>query len=374
MRKYPLFLLIIICCSIQTTFSQTKKITGIIKDNNGRAVSSATIMEKTSNAGTISDSAGMFSLELKPGAILYISRVGFADTLVNVGMENSVTIVLRTTANALTDVSVQTKVYQDPQKTGAINGTINNERISNGLQDYNKAEINSSGPIPLASNTSREGISNWTFSNGPVSNTIYFGGGIPVFSAVKETRGSKYLLEDWGKGSVVMMNGDHLNTSALLFNYDKISKALLITADKKILIEVNKDSMQAFSITNADGEEYKYQRVAAINPNNFYQPLVANAEKYSAFKLPQTKFVKSDYHSNGLVETGTPYDEYVDTYEYYIVMPGGKTFQKLADLKSKSIKAALATDAAKVDTYFSQHKREDVNEVFLTGLVSFLNE
>lgn len=374
MKKYCIFFIVFTLAGFQISFSQIKSVTGVIKDINGKPVSSATIQVKETNTGTISDSSGLFRLELKPNSLLYVSRVGFADTTINVGGETSVTIVLRYNGTVLNDVSVKSKIYTDPEKTGAINGTANDQKISNGLEDYTKSQANSFGPTLIATNTGDAGNSTWIFSNGPVGNTLYMGGGVPVFSAQKETKGSRYLLEDWGKGSVMINNGDQLNTSSLYFNYDKIGKTLLMTSDKKILIEVNKDSLRSFSVVNPDGQEFKFQRVPQINPGGFYQPLVQSADKYSLYKMLQTKFVKSNYKSDGLVETGTPYDEYVDTYEYYIVMPGNKAFQKLTDLKSKTIKAALSVDAAKVDSYFSQHKREDVNEIFLMGLVDFLNQ
>jgi hypothetical protein len=53
--------------------------------------------------------------------------------------------------------------------------------------------------------------------------------------------------------------------------------------------------------------------------------LIAKGTKYAVYKLTTTKFVKSNYHTDGVTLTGNPYDEYIDKHKYYLVTPGNKS-------------------------------------------------
>ncbi len=373
MKKQALSLFVFLFSGFQLLNAQTHSVTGIVKDEKGKPLHSATVQVKDTKLGTITDSSGLFIINASTDAFLLISRIGYADTMVNVNNQSDISIVLRSTINALSDVSVKGRVKTDPQQTGASNGTINDQAIANGLSDAKKSSYSGSTPQPTYQ-TGPEGVGSINAPDIPAVNTIYFGGSVPIFSAPKETRGSRYMFADWVKGKAYTQSGDAVNNNDLVFNYDKVGRKLLVTADRKILVEVDKSNLQSFSLTNSDGEEYHFERVDHLNPDLFYQTLVKNISKYSLYKLLSTNFVKSDYHSDGLVESGTPYDEYVDTYEYYIVMPDGKSYQKLTDLKAKSIKTALSNESVKVDAYFSDHKHEDVNEYFLSGLIDYLNK
>ena len=211
-------------------------------------------------------------------------------------------------------------------------------------------------------------LSKGTTNNGSTTNT----GTMVSFAHKEDTKGSRYLFNDWAKGSVVGSNNVAINNDSLLFNYDKINHDLYLTSDKVSAINVDKDKVKSFSLKGADGNMYNFEKVPLINPNVFFQPINETADKYSVYKLTKTRFVKSDFRSDGMVETGKNYDEFVDEDEYYIVLPGAKEFKKI-DLKKKSIKQALPQDAAKVDTYFAQHKQDDVNDAFLKNLITFLN-
>jgi hypothetical protein len=82
--------------------------------------------------------------------------------------------------------------------------------------------------------------------------------------------------------------------------------------------------------------------------------------------------VRSNYISNGLVESGNNYDEYVDKQTYYWVDQKNEK-AGIFELKKKSIKEAFASEAAKVDAYFSLHKHEDVDDNFVKKLIIYLN-
>jgi hypothetical protein len=123
------------------------------------------------------------------------------------------------------------------------------------------------------------------------------------------------------------------------------------------------------------GKPMTFVRLEAIQPNVFFQQLVdpgTTGSGYGLYKLTKTHFKKADYHTDGMIESGNNYDEYVDESEYYLVMPGGKDVKKV-ELKKKSIREALAEVRQKTDDFFGFHRGDDINENFLIGLVSSLN-
>lgn len=202
---------------------------------------------------------------------------------------------------------------------------------------------------------------------------IYKGSGIPTFSTKEQTKGSRYLFTDWVPGRLITTVGETINHSELLYNYDKISKGLLVTADKKIVIEVNKDNIQFFAL-KYDSAELQFEKVPRIDPLNFYQVIVKDTTKYSLYKQTKTVFIKSSYTTDGIFEYGNKYDEYVDNFTWYIVKKGSPDIISLPDLRAKTIKIALHAEAETVNKYFQQHRSETINEIFLSDLVNQLNQ
>ena len=91
------------------------------------------------------------------------------------------------------------------------------------------------------------------------------------------------------------------------------------------------------------------------------------------YKFIKTTFIKSDYHTNGLSETGKPYDEYKDESDYYIVTIAEKKFQQF-DLKKKSIKTTFGSVSSRTDEFFAQHKNDITDEQFLKDLFNYLGQ
>lgn len=72
---------------------QQKNIKGVISDNQGPVIG-ATIMEKGTNNGTVTDIDGKFSLSVKPGATLVISYIGYKTQEITVGNNSEFNISL----------------------------------------------------------------------------------------------------------------------------------------------------------------------------------------------------------------------------------------------------------------------------------------
>ena len=91
------------------------------------------------------------------------------------------------------------------------------------------------------------------------------------------------------------------------------------------------------------------------------------------YKSLKTQFTKADYTSNGLIQSGKKYDEYVDNFEYYLTFNTSNTFVKV-ELKEKAIKKVLVNNEQKVGTFFEMHRSNKLTESMLAELILYLNE
>jgi hypothetical protein len=202
-------------------------------------------------------------------------------------------------------------------------------------------------------------------------NTHAVGSFVNFHGDKQDTKGSRLLFADWVGGSVINNSNAVVTSDKLLYNYDKVSHQLYLT-DKQSVIEVSKDQVKAFTLKDNEGE-HAFVRVEAIKPDVYFQVLVEPGAKYGLYSLTKTTLKKADFRTDGMVETGNNYDEYVDTKEYYIAVPGGKEFKKV-ELKKKSIKDALPPATPQVSAYYSAHKDDDINEAYLKGLILSVNQ
>ena len=197
-------------------------------------------------------------------------------------------------------------------------------------------------------------------------------GTMVAFSFKDETKGSRYLFHNWVKGSVIDSASHLFNNPTFLFNYDKMNHGLLLTVDKKDVNEIEKVDIKSFTLINEKGAPVVFVRIPFIDSAVFFQPIGENSGDYAAYKLTTTKFVKANFKTDGMVETGKNYDEYVDNTEYYIVYNSDKEFKKV-ELSRKSLKKAFAGNP-KATAYFIQSKSDDVDENYLNYLMRALNQ
>ena len=84
---------------------QTKKVSGVVQDADGPVIG-ATIMEKGTSNGTVTDLDGNFTLDVQPGAVLVISYIGYATQEIPVGNQSVININLAEDADVLEEVVV----------------------------------------------------------------------------------------------------------------------------------------------------------------------------------------------------------------------------------------------------------------------------
>lgn len=200
----------------------------------------------------------------------------------------------------------------------------------------------------------------------------YSGSYLPVFNNKENTVGSRYLFVRWVKGKVYNKSNQLVSDDSYVFNYDKITKKLLATQDNKIVVEVEDKNLKSFTLSYGD-DTITFQRMPLISNKDFFVALAESEKKYSLYKVIKTRFQKANFTTNGIIQSGNNYDQFIDEPEYYLVFPGGRELQTL-ELTRKSVKQTLKPEIKKIRSYYTEHSGETFDEGYLTGLVNFLNK
>ena len=116
----PLVTLFLLCLFPMGALAQNV-VKGTVNDEAGEPIIGATVKVKGTNAGSITDFDGKFSVEAASNATLSISYVGYVPQDVKVGGKNNLTIVLREDAQMLNDIVV---VGYGTMKKSDITGSV----------------------------------------------------------------------------------------------------------------------------------------------------------------------------------------------------------------------------------------------------------
>lgn len=376
-KSFTLFLLAMF--TLPALYAQKKMVSGKVSDNTGNPIPSASVRIKNAETGTSTDAQGAFSLHLRPADSLIISAVGFGDTTFLAGDRTSFSIILSPRSIPLGEATVTNSA----QNTGNQQEATTEQIITNAFETYirgaefSNGQYRVTGMVPIPPTPGQINYNHAQIRQvvttingfGPL-NTLTAGTMLPVLTHQEDTRGSRYLLKDFAHGIIVDNTSRVIVDSMLLMNYDKIDGQLMIAQDTKNYLEVDKEKVLAFAFKTPD-TSFVFLNVPILSKINYFQ-LIATGPRYSVYKSIKTKFVKANYVSNGLTESGNNYDEYVDTETYFWV--AGKDSAGIFELKKRSIKNVFTGEKSRVDSWFSKHKIDDINDKFLKGLVDYLNE
>jgi len=118
--------------------------------------------------------------------------------------------------------------------------------------------------------------------------------------------------------------------------------------------------------------DYSFEKIPWISNNFFLIPIIKSEKGYSLYKRLLTKLVRADYSNEGYFTTGKKFDEFIDDYEYYLVLPGNTDYRKMY-LKESNIRRVLKYELALLNEFFSMHEN-DINEQSLIGIIQYINE
>ncbi|WP_455673886.1 TonB-dependent receptor [Phocaeicola sp.] len=86
--------------------AKSRKVSGVVKDATGEPVIGATVVEKGTSNGIVTDLDGNFSLNVGPDAVLMISYIGYADQEIPTGNKTTFNVVLKEDTKVLDEVVV----------------------------------------------------------------------------------------------------------------------------------------------------------------------------------------------------------------------------------------------------------------------------
>jgi len=122
MSKY-LLIIVSVLLSVNLAFSQDLVVTGVITDGvTGETIPGATVLQKGTGNGTVTDFDGKFKLSISgDNPVLVVSFVGYETQEVTVGNQTNFTIVLQEESTQLTEVVV---IGYGTQKKKVVTGAI----------------------------------------------------------------------------------------------------------------------------------------------------------------------------------------------------------------------------------------------------------
>ena len=170
--KKSFILFVFLLCSI-VVVAQKKSITGIITDTGGEAVIGASVHEKGTTNGVITDIEGKFSLEVADKAWLTISYIGYVSQTVPVNGKNHVIIKLAEDTKVLDEVIVIGYGSTSSKKMVAAVTAVKGEK----LQDLPFANVTS----VLQGRATGVIVQNQGGEPGSVPSVSIRGGGKPLY-------------------------------------------------------------------------------------------------------------------------------------------------------------------------------------------------
>lgn len=104
MKKY-LLMLFCLCGSLVAS-AQQRSVTGVVTDTNNETVIGASVFEKGTSNGTITNLSGEYSLQVPSGATLVFSYIGYVTQEVVVGEKSTINVTLSEDTEQLEEVVV----------------------------------------------------------------------------------------------------------------------------------------------------------------------------------------------------------------------------------------------------------------------------
>ena len=326
-----LSLLLVLFVAYQVSLAQNITVSGMVTNEHGLPLRYAFVLDKQAKSATYTDSTGTFSLSANPPTQLIINCKVYTDATVDVGGQKSLQIILKTDA---TDTN-----------TGATANPKSNEItvLENAFKTNSGYDVKATPGLlgALSDNT-------------------------------QDVVGSRFLFNKWVPGYIIKANGEILQSPLLLFNYDKMKGDLYFTEDLKTVLLADKNVVKGFILVSPQDQPLPFERMLGIS-DDLYSEVISAGSKYKIYKLITTKYIPSNYKSDGIYATGNKYDEYADDNSYFVANLTTLSFQPLI-LKKKSIMEAFAAEGDKINTFMAAHSSDKINEDYLKKLGDAMNQ
>jgi len=310
-----------------TSFAQTIEVKGTVNNQKGQPVPFAFVRDAQHNYATYADSTGSFLIKADPASALAVYANNYKSTQVKIDNKTDIAVVLPA----------------GTQDGGVANLNSGNEEVNSSFLSRGQMLVISTG-LPSGGASAKEG-----FTQEP-------------------TRGSRYLFSTWVPGYGISKKDSLVVETTNMYNYDKINGNILYTNDGKSMAQVSTSQLKSFSLYDRKGRAHVYENAPEVDKKPFIEVLLATP-KYKVYKKTDTKLQRADFHTDGVLEMGHRYDEYVDVDRYYFVGADGK-LQSIS-LKKSTLKKLLGGDA---DAFIASQGSRDVDEDYVKDLGSSLTK
>lgn len=196
---------------------------------------------------------------------------------------------------------------------------------------------------------------------------------LPHFFEKEKVVGSPYLAKTWAQGYIELINHKRIPepNQEMLFNYDKMQNVIYVIDNTYKLRMFSIDSVWSFELVE-NNMIYTFEKISWISKKFYLIPVIESPKGYSLYKRLITNYYWADYTSDGYSSKGRKFDEFTDTYEYFLTYPGNKLYRKVL-LKENAVRRAFKDDSKLLDGFFSLHDNE-INEQSLLGIVQYIND
>jgi len=149
-----------------------------------------------------------------------------------------------------------------------------------------------------------------------------------------------------------MADNTVISSDTILFNYEKVNHRLLFTTDLINIFELDSREYKAVLFYFKD-TGYVFKHIYNVNEKDLFQVLVNEKNKYSLFKIPCSKLVRT--YVGG--ESYYPYGgiKFLEIPAYYLFFPG-QDYKTLYALKKQAIEKmfALTPELSRVEEYLNK--------------------
>ena len=277
-------LLIYSCCILLSLSNcanaQDKILKGTIKDASGQTIPGASIVQKGTNKGVSTNTAGNFSITLSgQNPELVISSIGYATKTVKIFTESTLNIVLQESSSMLNDVVV---VGYGTQKKSSITGAIS----SIGSKDFKDQPVSNlaqsiQGKVAgiLVSTPSGTPGAGLLVSVRGASNPLYVVDGIPMISESNSSLATSYTTDGTvnGKGqnvsSIADINPDDIESMEILKDASAAAIYGARAANGVVLITTKRglNGKTEFSFDSYTGMQNVSRKIPFLDSNGFVE-------------------------------------------------------------------------------------------------------
>lgn len=259
--------LIVLVSETKDNENSLRNVSGIITDQNDEPIIGASILDRNTKTGTITDVNGNFTLKVSDQSILVVSYIGYSSLEVKVGSQRKITIKLKESAINLDDVVVIGYGTQKKSDNSGAVAVLNNQKFNKGLTSSPEQLLNgkvagiqvltTNGEPGSAPSIRIRGNNSITASSEP----LYVIDGVPVDnnrSRPNLNANSDNGLNNASMNPLVMLSADDIETMTVLkdasataiYGSRGANGVIMITTKKGVAGDIKLSYDGSFGVSN----------------------------------------------------------------------------------------------------------------------------